>query len=1092
MRAEPYRLCTPSVPENRAKNQFRESFDIRNHIDALTPAKGKHRYECPVCGGHALTINPKNGAYKCWSNECDSKDIREAIAPREANNYNPSPRRKPKPKPKPPAPAPIPTEGTELALLPYSPTPPQPTKIGSYQQTKYFYSPTQWVLKSKGRDKKIILPYHIDSKGNEVCGKGHDTWNPYRFDECLKYGTGKWILGVEGEKDCDNSRSNLQLVTFTFQGGSWGEESLFAAAKQFKEAGVLGIIYYPDNDNAGAKKAQKLADACAKAKLPFIAINPVRLWEECPHKGDISDWIDSGKANVEVLTEEINTSAIELLPKAYNQDGILEQTVTRDKWKVTKSFRNLLDLAPKLKERFSKKKQPWGFGKQPEEEKQPPPITTPTHIYEKGDRKSTWINSPGKYIFDSSGTGSGKSFDAGSLQPSDFDCEKIFYISNDSRNPTTPTLQQGWGHLEGRHKGLVRDEKKKLRRRKSGEKYAVSPNCARVDTIQELAIANIKNAYSTNIACNNCAYLEACRGGHLFGYLNDRAKTFDNSRIISHPQSLPSPGEDFDYSDSALIWEEWSEVLKNFDEVKVTVRDVDMLLSTLATDNLELLQQLHPLLTKIKSLLTKGEKAPTRYGWSNENLHQLLKVPDVDLVKLAEATIPNLDALNPTNEHGVDIADLPAGVRKRLQKRDNVTADKVRQSVLKQWILQLLEILKGDCTGYISCDFNNLIITTPNSRLAEIAASAKKNIFLDATGRVIDLAQLLVIPHTQIFSCKQKADDDTPTNLEVIQVAGLGRMGISRGDDQQRRGEAVISEITKQCGQKGENYEVISFKKNGSKYQWFVDSRGSNDLEGIQNIILDGTPTPNLEALKAEFTCIYNRTPKAGTKLIKQQVEITNQLPEGIQPYFEYEVSVDDEFADFIRHRILESLNQAIGRNRSDRYPDKQFKVYVLGDYPLDTPVKLVQASAITPDAATKIERLKLAIEKAVQYLKKKGEKITQSAIAQLCNVSQQRISQLREFLLVLLKGHLYTKTSKNNSPPNAPPDGDWVAQEFIPLVVAEGENSIVNEVISLLNVYSASELLQIWELIAPKVQVDLLSVLLGTTPEALIRYEGG
>ena len=106
--------------------------------------------------------------------------------------------------------------------------------------------------------------------------------------------------------------------------------------------------------------------------------------------------------------------------------------------------------------------------------------------------------------------------------------------------------------------------------------------------------------------------------------------------------------------------------------------------------------------------------------------------------------------------------------------------------------------------------------------------------------------------------------------------------------------------------------------------------------------------------------------------------------------------------------------------------------------------------------------------------------------------MSQQRISQLREFLLILLKGTIYTKTSKNNSPPNAPPDGDWVAQEFIPLVVAEGENSIVNEVISLLNVYSPSELLQIWELVAPKVQIDLLSVLLGTIPEALIRYEGG
>ena len=1071
---------TPIVPDVNAGNQ--DSFDIRNHIDALTPTKGKHRYECPVCGGHALTINPNNGAYKCWSNECESADIRNAIAPLD-QNYIPT-RRVRKPKAAPPTPAPITVGEIELALLPYSPTPPQPSKNGSYEETRFYYSPTQWVLKSKGRDKKIILPYHTTANGDEICGKGHSIWNPYHFDECLKYGAGKWILGVEGEKDADNARSNLQLVSFTFQGGSWGDDSLLAAAKQFKDAGITGIIYYPDNDDAGTKKAEKLAVACAKANLPFIAINPVSLWEECPDKGDISDWIDLGKSNIEKLNQEIST-AVSLLPKPEDRE------VSREQWNFAKSFKDLIDLVPKLKERFTKKKQPWGFGKQPEEEEEQPPKTTPIYIYEKGDRISTWINSPNKYILDSSGTGSGKSYDAGDLQPSDFDCEKIFYISNDSRNPTTPTLQQGWAHLEGRHKGLVRDDKNKLRRKKDGDKYVVSPNCGRVDTIQALATANIKSAYSANIACNNCAYLEACKGGHLFGYLNARAKTFNNSRIISHPQSLPNPNEDFDYSDSVLIWEEWGEALKNLETVEVTVRDLDALITTLATHNLELLQQLHPLLTKIKSLLTKGEKAPTRYGWSFEHLKGLLQSPEsIDLVALAEITAPDLNLLNPTQEDGVDIADLPAGVRKRFQKCDNETAGKLKQSVLKQWILPLLEILKGDRIGYISADFDQLKITTPNSRLAEIAASAKKNVFLDATGRVIDLAQLLAIPHTQIFSCKQKAE--VPNNLEVIQVTGLGRMGISRGDDQQRRGEAVISELISQCEQKEESHEVISFKKFDGKYQWFVDSRGSNDLEGVQHIILNGIPTANLESLKAEFTCVNNRTPKAGTKAVKQQIEVTNQLPEGVHRYFEYEVSADDEFADFLRHRILETINQAIGRNRSDRYPDKQFKVYVLGDYPLDTPVKLVQAKDITPGAATKIERLQLAIKNAVEKLQNEGRKVTQSAIAQLCDVSQQRISQLREFLLVLVKGCLYTKTSKNNSPPNAPPDGDFIANDYLPLVVGEGDESVLNELISLCNVYSIDEILQIWELIAPKMQIDLLSILLGTTPELLIRYQGG
>ncbi|NJN12981.1 MAG: hypothetical protein HC815_35650 [Richelia sp. RM1_1_1] len=1076
-------------------SQNREPFDIRNYHDRLTPTKRKHRYECPICGGHSLTVNQKSGAYKCWSNECDSKDIREAIAPELFNSSNYSERRsrkyKRKPKPLPPTPAPIPTGEIELATLPYSPTPSQPINRGRYTEIKYPYSPTQWVLRKQNPNGfKITLPYHITSNGEVVCGKGDSHWQPYRWDEVLKYGIGKWVLGAEGEKDTDNSRIALQIVTFTFQGGSWSEASLLASAFQIKEAGISGIIYYPDNDNAGAKKVEKLASACAEAELPFIAINPLRLWQECPYKGDISDWIGAGLASIESLNQEI-AKAISLLPKPF------ERIVSPSEWKAAKTFKELLGIIPYFKQQFGKRKQAWGFGKKDSEleleqkqQPQPQPSIPQTITYEKGNRLSTWINSSYKYIADSSGTGSGKSYDAGLLQPSDFDCENIFYISNDSRNPTTPTLQKDWAHLEGRHNGLIRDEKDKIRRKngkdKDGEQFVAHRNCARIDTINALKTANIQGAYSTNVACQNCAYLEACRGGHLFGYLNARAKAFSNSRIISHPQSLPSPSSDFDYSDSVLIWEEWGEIFKNSEAILLTARDVDMLITKLATSNSELLISLLPLLTICKSILTLGEKAPTRYGWSWEHLKELLEFPEnIDLAALEEATAPQLDVLNPTQEHGVDIADLPAGVRKNFQKRDTETADRVRQTVLKQWILPLLEILKGDSIGYITADFNNLIITTPNNRLAEIAASAKKNIFLDATGRVEELAQLLVVPHTQIFKCKQQSDE-TPSNLEVIQIAGLGRMGISRGDDQQRRGKAVISELISQCSEKGENHELITFKKFDGKYQWFVDSRGSNDLEGIQNIILDGIPTPNLEALKAEFTCIYGRTPLQGTKTVFQAIKLNNPLPFRVQPHFEYEISIDDEFAEFIRHRILQTINQAIGRNRSDRYPDKNFKVYILGDFPLDVPVTLVEAADITPEAATKLERLQIAIKKAVEQLKSEGKKVTQKAIAELANVSQQRISQLREFLLVLLKDDLYTKTSKNNSPPNPPPDAEWAAKTYLPLVASEPGEQILEGISVLFDGYSLPDLIKIWEMTDGKTQIDLLSALFGCIPNAI------
>jgi len=55
-------------------------FDIRSHLDALTPTKQKNRYICPTCGKDNLTVNSNTGAYKCWTG-CPTEGIRNAIAP---------------------------------------------------------------------------------------------------------------------------------------------------------------------------------------------------------------------------------------------------------------------------------------------------------------------------------------------------------------------------------------------------------------------------------------------------------------------------------------------------------------------------------------------------------------------------------------------------------------------------------------------------------------------------------------------------------------------------------------------------------------------------------------------------------------------------------------------------------------------------------------------------------------------------------------------------------------------------------------------------------------------------------------------------
>ncbi|MEB3248482.1 MAG: hypothetical protein VKK07_03975 [Merismopediaceae bacterium] len=55
-------------------------FDIRDYLAQLEPTKTKHKYECPVCAGHNLSVNPRTGAYQCW-NGCETLAIRSTLAP---------------------------------------------------------------------------------------------------------------------------------------------------------------------------------------------------------------------------------------------------------------------------------------------------------------------------------------------------------------------------------------------------------------------------------------------------------------------------------------------------------------------------------------------------------------------------------------------------------------------------------------------------------------------------------------------------------------------------------------------------------------------------------------------------------------------------------------------------------------------------------------------------------------------------------------------------------------------------------------------------------------------------------------------------
>jgi putative DNA primase/helicase len=282
-------------------------FDHLHKIEVVRRKRSAIRAICPVCGGNnfEITTSGKNtGRFVCYSG-CTSAQIREAIAPlsealenigvkahrgsgrsRNLRVVNTA---------KVYQPAPLPEGEIVLAELPETPEPLPVIQKGLNRQTTYQYSGDQWVLRTDyyneagERTHKTTKPWHI-ADGKNVNSKGEKMWPIYRLPEAEQFAVGKWVLGVEGEKSVEAARF-LQICSITWMGSAWSDFDLEAGLTSLKDAGVTGLIYLPDNDPPGEKKAFAIAHAAAKIQFPCLILNPLELWEEMPEKGDIADWV---------------------------------------------------------------------------------------------------------------------------------------------------------------------------------------------------------------------------------------------------------------------------------------------------------------------------------------------------------------------------------------------------------------------------------------------------------------------------------------------------------------------------------------------------------------------------------------------------------------------------------------------------------------------------------------------------------------------------------------------------------------------------------------------------------------------------------
>ena len=293
-------------------------FDIRDHLDKLEPGKGKNYYTCPVCEGRSLSVEPRTGKYKCWSGDCSSADIREAIRPladflAERKGDRPAQARKPKAKKKEYPPAPIPV-GARLLRLPAPTSTPRaerpkyfPKDVpNSAAQITYNYSNTQKVLRFEWPDatnpkghSKTYRQVHTDFNGKQIWSKGDIRWPAYQIDEVIKAlsaipdGVPVAVLMLEGEPNV-HLANNHSIAALTLQGSNWSHPEIQMMLERLRATGkTVMLVKLRDNDDAGIKKGNEVWLVARHIQFPCIIIDPRKIYPDIPEKGDIREILEA-------------------------------------------------------------------------------------------------------------------------------------------------------------------------------------------------------------------------------------------------------------------------------------------------------------------------------------------------------------------------------------------------------------------------------------------------------------------------------------------------------------------------------------------------------------------------------------------------------------------------------------------------------------------------------------------------------------------------------------------------------------------------------------------------------------------------------
>ncbi|PSB00944.1 hypothetical protein C7B64_20870 [Merismopedia glauca CCAP 1448/3] len=573
-------------------------------------------------------------------------------------------------------------------------------------------------------------------------------------------------------------------------------------------------------------------------------------------------------------------------------------------------------------------------------------------------------------IHDKSGTGSGKTH---SVTKIGHPYSKAWYLSSDHRNPTIPAIEENFADLNPRSQhGFYIDETGKQRLGTS-DHPGEGANCIRAELFGRLRKLNYPVEGENNPVCGTCPWNGSC--SVIPGrYRHDRAETLSHKSIRAHLESLPRG--DYDYTQDILILDEPTSLITPTRQIEATANQLLIEADrSVGLGNNDYFLTLRTLVHSLQKLLEKSIKV--HYGITHEEILSALKPvlePDQidelieflsnNQLNLSEVfTQPDAVGSGDYRQLGSSIQYINQQFRKEAYRETSSNLDQLPPNAL----IYLLKALRGD-RGIVLRAYGGLLTLTINrvSEYSQIFNTAKHVVLLDATSSTKHLAAVAGIDQP-ILTIRKKA---TPplANLEVVAINLKGLKTNHPSPTALSRVKALLSTLKAEY----RNLSTIGHKNQLDKYgldgYWWRDSRGVNTFEGREALALIGSPYPNVGAIQDNYLALYGNL---------------------------------DNFDEFYQFLVSEEILQALGRQRSNLYQDRQFKVfYIATELDLDflkkygATITYKQAFEICPEAG---EGWQIALDSIIKALAESGAR-TQTQIAQALGKTQQAISKaLRE-----------------------------------------------------------------------------------------------